>query len=99
MTLSEILNEIHNKNMEVEVYKALSEWIVLDRQQKKVEVARCKSTIKAISKIANNNPNKKEALNGIRNLCVCEDGQIILLDDCGNIAYCDMKRFKVEKER
>lgn len=68
MTLSEILNEIHNENMEVEVYKALSEWIMLDRQQTKVEVARCKSTIKAIGKITNN-PNKKEALNGIRNLC------------------------------
>jgi len=69
MTLSEILNEIHNENMEVEVYKALSEWIIYDRHQAKVEVARCKSIIKAISKIANNNPNKKEALNGIRNLC------------------------------
>lgn len=69
MTLSEILNEIHNENMEVEVYKALSEWIILDRQQTKVEVARGKSIIKAISKIANNNPNKKEALNGIQNLC------------------------------
>ena len=69
MTLSEILNEIHNENVEVEVYKALSEWIVLDRQQTRVEMARCKSIIKAISKIANNNPNKKEALNGIQNLC------------------------------
>lgn len=69
MKLSEILNEIHNENVEVEVYKALSEWIILDRQQTKVEVARCKSIIKATSKIANNNPNKKEALNGIRNLC------------------------------
>ena len=69
MSISEILNEIHKENAEVEIYKALSEWIMLDRQQTKVEVARCKSIIKAINKIANNNPNKKEALNGIRNLC------------------------------
>ncbi|MBR3644826.1 MAG: hypothetical protein IKN54_00250 [Lachnospiraceae bacterium] len=69
MTVSDILNEIHNENVEVEIYKALSEWIMLDRQQNIVELARCKSTIRAISKIANNNPNKKEALDGIINLC------------------------------
>lgn len=69
MTVSDILNEIHSENVEVEIYKALSEWIVLDRQQNIVELARCKSTIRAISKIANNNPNKKEALDGIINLC------------------------------
>lgn len=34
----------------------------------------------------------------IDQFAICEDGQIILLDDCGNIAYCDMKRFKVEME-
>lgn len=35
----------------------------------------------------------------IDQFAVCEDGQIILLDDCGNIAYCDMKRFSVEIEK
>ena len=34
----------------------------------------------------------------IDQFAVCEDGQIILLDDCGRIAYCDMKRFGVEVE-
>lgn len=34
----------------------------------------------------------------IDQFAICEDGQIILLDDCGNIAYCDMERFKVEME-
>ena len=69
MTISDILNEIHNENVEVEIYKALSEWIMLDRQQNIVELARCKSTIRAIIFFANNNPNKKEALDGIINLC------------------------------
>jgi len=69
MTVSDILNEIHNKNVEIEIYKALSEWMILDRQQNIVKLARCKSTIRAINKIANNNPNKKEALDGIINLC------------------------------
>ena len=68
MTLSEILNEIHNENVEVEVYKALSEWIMLDRQQTKVEVARGKSIIKAINKIATQNKNLKQAIDGIISL-------------------------------
>ena len=69
MTVVDILNEIHSENVEVEIYKALSEWIMLDRQQNIVELVRCKSKMRAISKIANNNPNKKEALDGIINLC------------------------------
>ena len=69
MTISDILSEIHNENVEVEIYKALSEWMILDRQQNIVKLAKCKSTIRAINKIANNNPNKKEALDGIINLC------------------------------
>ena len=69
MIVSDILNEIHNENVEIEIYKALSEWIILDRQQNIVELARRKSIIRTINKIANNNPNKKEALDGIINLC------------------------------
>lgn len=33
----------------------------------------------------------------IDQFAVCEDGQIILLDDCGRFAYCDMSRFEVEE--
>ena len=33
----------------------------------------------------------------IDQFAVCEDGQIILLDDCGRVAYCDMSRFEVEE--
>lgn len=32
----------------------------------------------------------------IDQFAVCEDGSIILFDDCGNLTYCDSKRFKVE---
>ena len=34
----------------------------------------------------------------IDQFAVCEDGQIILLDDCGNTAYLDMKRFEARWE-
>lgn len=27
---------------------------------------------------------------------VGEDGSLVLVDDCGNMTYCDTKRFKVE---
>ena len=30
---------------------------------------------------------------------VCEDGGLILLDECGNVAYCPKDRFGVEWER
>lgn len=29
---------------------------------------------------------------------VGEDGSLVLADDCGNITYCDMRRFKVVAE-
>ncbi len=29
---------------------------------------------------------------------VGEDGSLILVDDCGNMTYCDVKRFKVVAE-
>lgn len=45
-----------------------------------------------------NNIAKKNGLMemDIDQFAVCEDGSIILLDDCGNIAYCDSRRFKAE---
>lgn len=36
--------------------------------------------------------------NDIDQFFIGEDGSIILMDDCGNCAYCDNKRFKVEVE-
>lgn len=33
----------------------------------------------------------------IDQFAVCEDGQIILIDDCGDIAYCDMNRFEAKE--
>lgn len=69
MTVEAILNIIHNEELEVEVYKALSDWIVCDRQQQIVKVARYRSTVKTIDKIANGNSNKSEVIEGIKNLC------------------------------
>jgi len=73
MTLETILNIIHKEGVETEIFKALSEWIVNDRQQQIVKVARSNSTLRAISKIANGNSNRREAIEGIKNLC--EEGE------------------------
>ena len=35
----------------------------------------------------------------IDGFAVCEDGLLILMDECGNYMYCDRKRFIVDAER
>lgn len=35
----------------------------------------------------------------IDQFALCEDGSIILFDDCGNMTYCDSKRFYIEVEK
>jgi len=37
-------------------------------------------------------------VNDIDQFFLGEDGSIILMDDCGNVTYCDSKRFMVEVE-
>lgn len=69
LTISEIINAIHEGGVEVEVFQALSEWIIKDREQRFNDVAKQRAIIKAIGKIAEQNPNKKNAIDGIRKLC------------------------------
>ena len=37
-------------------------------------------------------------INDVDKFFIGEDGSVILMDDCGNCAYCDSKRFIVEVE-
>ena len=69
MTITEILNVIHKERVEVEILQALSEWMIKDRSAWIVKAMEQKATVRAIGKIANENPNKNEAIEGIRNLC------------------------------
>ena len=75
MTITEILNIIHKERVELEVFQSLSDWMVNDRASWIDEAMEQKAVIRAISKIADN-PNKKEAITGIKNLCMdeVEDG-------------------------
>lgn len=69
MTITEILTAIHTERVELEVFEELSKWMVEDRSEWIKETMEQKAIIKAISKIANGNPNKSEAIEGIRSLC------------------------------
>lgn len=69
MTITEILSLIHKERVELEVFEALSKWMIEDRSSWIDEAMESKSTITAIGKIAKGNPNKKDAVEAIINLC------------------------------
>lgn len=69
MTITEILNIIHKERVELEIFQALSEWMVKDRSAWIDEAMEQKAIVRAVGKIANENPNKNEAIEGIKNLC------------------------------
>ena len=71
----EILGIIHKEGIEAEVFKALSIWLVNDREAQIRRLSQQKATIRTIRKIVNNNPSRAEALNGIKALCECEPGE------------------------
>ena len=65
MTITEILNIIHKERVELEIFEALSEWMIKDRSSWIDEAMEQQSVISAINKIAKENKNKKEAIEGI----------------------------------
>lgn len=72
-SLLDVLDEIHMAEMEKEVFEELSKWMIADRDRLLLETSMQRSTLVAIEKIANNNPKRKEALEGIKSLC--EEGR------------------------
>lgn len=69
MKTTEILNIIHKERVEIEIFEALSDWIINDRVAWIVKAMDQKAIVRAVGKIANENPNKNEAIEGIKNLC------------------------------
>jgi hypothetical protein len=69
MTITEILNTIHEERVEFEIYKALHSWMLNDRQDWIDRAMESEATVRAVGKIANNSKNKSAALEGITNLC------------------------------
>ncbi len=73
MTITEIMNIIHQQNVENEVFELLTQWMIEDRFNKMKRISESKATLRAIHKIATQNKNTKQAINGIISLSESED--------------------------
>ena len=68
MTVAEIINIIHEKGVENEVFELLTQWMIEDRYNKMKRIGESEATIRAINKIATQNKNLKQAIDGIISL-------------------------------
>lgn len=69
MTITEILNIIHEERVELEVFEELSEWMIKDRAEWTSRAMDTEATIRAVGKIAKGNGNSKSAIRGIISIC------------------------------
>ena len=68
MTITEIMNTIHQQSVENEVFELLTQWMIEDRYNKMKKIGESEATICAIHKIAVQNKNAKQAIDGIISL-------------------------------
>ena len=73
MTVTEIINIIHQQSVENEVFELLTQWMIEDRYNKMKKIGESEATIRAIHKIATQNKNLNQAINGIISLSESED--------------------------
>lgn len=71
MQIEKIMQLIHEAGIENEIFELLTQWMISDRYEKMKRVGECESTLKAIRKIATQNKNKSEALQGI--ICLSDE--------------------------
>lgn len=69
MSITEILQEIHNERVELEIYQALEQWLLEDRKEWINRAMESEATVRAIQNIATKTTSSKNALEGIINLC------------------------------
>ena len=69
MTITEILNTIHEERVELEVFEALHKWMIEDRAQWTSKAMDAEATIRCVSKIAKGNESSKSAIKGIIDVC------------------------------
>lgn len=68
MTVAEIINIIHEQGVENEVFELLTQWMIEDRYNKMKRIGESEATLRAINKIATQNKNLKQAIDGIISL-------------------------------
>lgn len=73
MTVAKIVGIIHKQGVEDEVLKILTQWMIEDRYSMMIQIGNNKATIRAINKIATQNKNVKQAIDGIISLSGGED--------------------------
>ncbi len=73
MKISEIMTAIHQQGVENEVFELLTQWMIEDRYNKMKKIGESEATIRAIHRIATQNKNTKQAVDGIISLSESED--------------------------
>ncbi len=73
MNITEIINIIHEQGIENEVFELLTQWMIEDRYNKMKKIGENRATIRAINKIAKQNKNVEQAIEGIICLSESED--------------------------
>ena len=68
MSITEIINIIHEQGVENEVFELLTQWMIEDRYNKMMKIGENEAIIRAINKIATRNKNLKQAIDGIISL-------------------------------
>lgn len=69
MTITEILNIIHEERVELEIYQALQQWLLDDRKEWIAKSIESEATVRAVRDIATKTSSPKGALEGIIALC------------------------------
>lgn len=69
MTITEILNIIHEEKVELEVFETLIKWMINDRAEWTSRAMDAEATIRAVGKMAKGNENAKNAIKGIVDIC------------------------------
>lgn len=65
MNVTEIIKIIHEQGVENEVFELLTQWMIEDRYNKMKKIGENIATIRAINKIAKQNKNIEQAIEGI----------------------------------
>lgn len=70
---TEIMNVIHDYGVENEVFELLTQWMIEDRYNKMKNLRENEALLRAINKIATQNTNMKQAIDGIISLSEREE--------------------------
>lgn len=83
MTVTEIMNIIHARKVEVDVYEELSKWMIKDRNELIDKILEDEAVLNAINKIATQSEDLIEAVDGIKAILEEESGSDKAISELG----------------